>query len=79
MSNRQKLLLPLLVLLVAVLGAAALLATAPQVATTTPDRFLSAVRVIRAEPGVVRLRVRSQGTVAPRTESDLIPEVFGTP
>ncbi len=77
MRDRQKLLLPLGVLLVALLGAAGLLATAPRVATTTPERLLPAVRVIRVEPGPVRLRVRSQGTVAPRTESDLIPEVSG--
>ena len=77
MRDRRKFVAPLVVLLVALLGAAALLATAPRVATTTPDRILSAVRVISAEPGPVRLRVRSQGTVAPRTQSDLIPEVSG--
>ena len=77
MSDKRKFVLPLLVLLVALLGAAALLATAPRVAMTTPDRILQAVRVARAEPQTVRLRVRSQGTVAPRTESELIPEVSG--
>ena len=32
---------------------------------------------MEATPSDVRLRVRSQGTVAPRTESDLVPEVSG--
>ena len=77
MRDKRKFVLPFVVVFVALLGAAALLATAPRVATTTPDRILPTVRVIRAEPGVVRLRVRSQGTVAPRTESELIPEVSG--
>ena len=77
MNDRKKFVLPLLVLLFALLGAAALLATAPPVPTAPPDRILAAVRVIRVEPGPLRLIVRSQGAVAPRTESDLIPEVSG--
>jgi RND family efflux transporter MFP subunit len=35
------------------------------------------VRVITARPESVQLVVRSQGSVAPRTESDLVPEVSG--
>ncbi len=36
-----------------------------------------AVNVITVHPESVRLRVRSQGTVTPRTESQLIPQVSG--
>jgi RND family efflux transporter MFP subunit len=35
------------------------------------------VRVVRAEPKAVQFVVRTQGTVVPRTESDLVPQVSG--
>jgi len=35
------------------------------------------VEVVRAEPQTVRFRVAAQGTVEPRTESDLVAEVAG--
>lgn len=54
-----------------------LIATASEVKTAVPEPVLMAVRVITADPKPVRLTVRSQGTVAPRTESALIPEVSG--
>lgn len=77
MTRRRKLLLPFVVLAAALLGGAALLATAPDVPTGRPPETLRAVRVIDVQPGPLPLFVRSQGTVAPRTESELIPEVSG--
>ena len=76
--NRRKLFAPLAVLAAAILGAVALLVTSPPVATTIPERALTAVRVIDAVPKTVQLTVRSEGTVSPRTESELIPQVSGT-
>ena len=35
------------------------------------------VRVVTAQPRDVEIRVRTQGTVVPRTESDLIPQISG--
>ncbi len=35
------------------------------------------VRVLEADPRTLQLRVETHGTVAPRTESDLVPEVSG--
>jgi RND family efflux transporter MFP subunit len=35
------------------------------------------VRVVEVDPGPARLQVHAQGTVSPRTESDLVPEVSG--
>jgi RND family efflux transporter MFP subunit len=77
MIDRRKLLAPVAVLIAAVLGAVALLVTSPPVATTIPERALPAVRVIDALPRTVQLTVHSEGTVAPRTESELIPQISG--
>ena len=76
--NRRKIFLPFAVLAGAAFGAFVLLATAPEVESVSPEQALPIVRTVEAEPGDVRMTVRSQGTVAPRTESNLVPEVSGT-
>jgi RND family efflux transporter MFP subunit len=75
--TKDKWLAPMAVLLVALVGAVLLVATAPSVENVPPERALTTVRVVPAQPEDVRLWVRTQGTVAPRTESSLIPEVSG--
>ncbi len=67
---------------VAVLAAGALLAlllvkTAPEVEAETAARPAPLVRAIPATPRSVQLEVTTHGTVAPRTESELVPEVSG--
>jgi RND family efflux transporter MFP subunit len=74
---KKAVLVPALVLIVSVLGAFLLVATAPSVENIIPERAVTAVRVRDPQPQNVRLRVRTQGTVAPRTESALVPEVSG--
>jgi RND family efflux transporter MFP subunit len=54
-----------------------MIAARPQVETKRPDAQLPLVRILPARIEDVRLTVRTQGTVAPRTESDLVPEVSG--
>ncbi|MDE0679962.1 MAG: efflux RND transporter periplasmic adaptor subunit [Gammaproteobacteria bacterium] len=56
---------------------AALLATRQPIAPSTPEPVAPAVRVLRVNPGSERMVVHSQGTVLPRTEADLVPEVSG--
>ena len=73
----RKLALPLAILAFAGLGGLGLIASAPKIENVDPPKVLPAVRVMEAEPSDVTLWVRSQGTVAPRTESDLVPEVSG--
>lgn len=73
----RKLFIPLIVLAVSAVGAFLLVATAPSVENVEPDRAIPLVRTIEPRPESVRLTVRTQGTVAPRTESTLIPEVSG--
>lgn len=72
-----KVTLPILVVLLALLGAAVLVAARAPVETRAPEVAAPAVRVITARPEAVRLTVRTQGSVAPRTESNLVPEVAG--
>ncbi len=72
-----KLLLPLGVLGAAFAGGATLIATSEPVSGKPRVRVAPSVRVIEVEARSVDLHVSSQGTVAPRTESSLIPEVSG--
>ncbi|MCC5886985.1 MAG: efflux RND transporter periplasmic adaptor subunit [Gammaproteobacteria bacterium] len=68
---------PALIVALALLAAAGLLATAPQLEPEAPAPIAPVVRIMIAEPQQVQLLVHSQGTVEPRTESALIPEVAG--
>ena len=73
----RRLLFPLLTILFAVAGAVVLVQTAPVVENVEPDPAFIAVRVLELAPQNLRLRVHTQGTVEPRTESALLPEVSG--
>ena len=75
--RNPKVWLPVAVVAGFALLSAVLIATASDVETVPPPPVMMAVRVVSADPQPVQLVVRSQGTVAPRTESALIPEVSG--
>jgi RND family efflux transporter MFP subunit len=77
MERRLKLLLPIALVVAGLIAAAILVATRPDVDTSPPEAVAPLVRVIGVSPETVRLRVTTHGTVAPRTESDLVPEVSG--
>ena len=74
---RLKIVLPVLVLIASGFGAVTLLATSPQLKPAQPEAILTTVRIMEAQPEQISMMVHSQGTVAPRTESDLVPEVSG--
>lgn len=71
------LLIPLVIVALSVLGAITLYATAPELEPESPAPIAPAVRVVTVRPDAVQHIVHSQGTVEPRTESALIPEVAG--
>ncbi len=73
----KRTLAPILVLLGGFLAAAALLLTAGSIPKQPPSIEPPLVRVLEAAPETFRLRVSTHGTVVPRTESELIPEVAG--
>ena len=75
--SRKRILIPIIVIVTACLLAFVVLATAPEVKRGTPEALLPAVRVMTPIPQDVQMQIRSQGTVMPRTESTLVPEVSG--
>ncbi len=77
MTMSQKLWMPLLIAALTVVGAFVIVATAPSVEFKEPARAIPTVRTISAETETHRHRVRTQGTVAPRSEADLVPEISG--
>jgi RND family efflux transporter MFP subunit len=73
----RALLIPVAIVALSILGAVTLYATAPQLEPESPAPIAPTVRVITVRPDAVQHLVHSQGTVEPRTESALIPEVPG--
>ncbi|MDA1272479.1 MAG: efflux RND transporter periplasmic adaptor subunit [Verrucomicrobia bacterium] len=77
MRKRLKILLPIVILL-AGLATAFLLIKNRKMIQATPVAILPPlVRVVLAQPTNIQFKVRSQGTVAPRSEITLAPEVSG--
>ena len=70
-------LLPIVILLVAGAGAAGLVLTRQKPETIEPDPVVPVVRVHTVTLRDIELTVTSQGTVSPRTQSVLVPEVAG--
>ena len=69
-----------LIVVVFILGAflflaATLMATAPVLEPSSIEKLATTVRVVKIQPKSVQLKVNSQGSVMPSTESQLIPEV----
>ncbi|MCB1854472.1 MAG: efflux RND transporter periplasmic adaptor subunit [Halieaceae bacterium] len=67
----------LLVLAVGLAAAALIAFNKPEVATEPSERLLSTVRVMQVNARSEHLEINSQGTVQPRSQSELIPEVSG--
>jgi RND family efflux transporter MFP subunit len=72
-----RLLLPLAALGLGAAGFALLVLTRAPVETRPPAAPPPLVRVVPVQLETVQLEVRTHGTVAPRTENDLVPEVSG--
>ncbi len=68
---------PVAILLAGVALAALLLLTGPRVEPRPPEVIAPLVRAVEIAPAELQLSVRTHGTVMPRTESDLVPEVSG--
>jgi RND family efflux transporter MFP subunit len=77
MKKSLKFILPFVVLIVAAIGAAALIKMRPRPQTRVPEIRPPLVRVQPVRGEDLRMTVHSQGTVVPRTESALVPEISG--
>ena len=72
-----RLLAPILILALSLVGVMLMVWTAPEIEHVEVERAIPTVRVIDATPRTLRYTVRSQGTVTPRTQADLVAEVAG--
>ncbi len=72
-----KVLWPIAILAVGALAIFLLVATRPDVELNPPEQVTPLVRVVEAKPTDWRFVVHSQGTVEPRNESELVPQVAG--
>jgi RND family efflux transporter MFP subunit len=77
MKGPLKFILPIIIVAAALLAAYALVNTRAKPEMRQPDSILPVVRSHLVELETVQLLVPSQGTVTPRTESVLVPEVSG--
>jgi len=75
--EEKRALLPLAILGVACLLVALIWVTRPRVEVLPPEVVVPLIRAQRVAPETVTFRVLAHGTVAPRNESDLIPQVSG--
>ena len=69
--------IPVFILGIFLFLAATLMATAPVLEPSSVEKLATTVRVVEIQPQSVQLKVNSQGSVMPSTESQLIPEVSG--
>ncbi|NGX17401.1 efflux RND transporter periplasmic adaptor subunit [Wenzhouxiangella sp. XN24] len=69
--------LPLLVLALAIAGGRYIVSQRPDAPQFTPPQVPVSIDAIRVAPQDYRVVVHSEGTVEPRTESTLIPQVSG--
>jgi len=74
---KEKFLLPIAILGATLIGVFLLIVSAPEPERKDPERAIPTVRVIDAKTQTLRHTVRSQGTIVPRTEADLVAEISG--
>lgn len=77
MNRLRRILLPLVVLAVGIAAGVMLMATGPEVKRLPAKQSLPVVETQVVAPVDYQVTVGSQGTVVPRTQSTLIPEVVG--
>lgn len=73
----KRFVLPFLIVLVGFGVAAILMVTGPKIEPRAPQSRAPLVRVLNVSPRTVQLSTLTHGTVVPRTESELVPEVSG--
>ena len=77
MTMFRRYLMPIFVMLAGVGIAAAIIATGPKIEPQPPAPDAPMVKVASASFETIQLTTITHGTVLPRTESDLVPEVSG--
>ncbi|MCZ6642917.1 MAG: efflux RND transporter periplasmic adaptor subunit [Gammaproteobacteria bacterium] len=73
----KRFVLPILIVIGGIAIAALLIITGPTIEPRAPQSLAPLVRVLEVSPKTVQLSTLTYGTVVPRTESELVPEVSG--
>ncbi len=76
-EKKLKVLLPFFILVVGVLITVVMIKSRAPVEKRAQAEYTPLVRVIEVQPETVQLLVKTQGTVKPRTEGELVAEVAG--
>jgi RND family efflux transporter MFP subunit len=76
-ENRLKVVLPIIILVVGVILTIVMVKSRGPVETRPAQNYAPLVRVVTAEPTTHQFKVKTNGTVKPRTETALVPEVPG--
>jgi len=76
-ARRLRVALPIALIAVALVGSWVMVETRPPVEKEIRERRAPRVRVVPVEPRTIQLNVSTHGTVRPRMETDLIPQVSG--
>jgi RND family efflux transporter MFP subunit len=74
---KLKVLLPIAILSLGVAVVVLMFVMREEIAPRQPPVITPIVRTVLAEPTTLQLRVKAHGTVVPRRESDLVPQVSG--
>ena len=77
MRTRIRSLLPVVIVITALVTAIGMIMARPEPETRPPEAVVPLIRYTTVEPRSGPVVVRSQGTVLPRTETTLVPEVSG--
>ncbi len=77
MRWNPKVVYPIVVIAIGILGATTLISSRTVVQTQAPEIPPPLVRALRVHTESLQLKVKAQGTVAPRTESVLVSQVAG--
>ncbi len=77
MSRKIKILLPFIIIFVGIIGAIIMIRSRPKIQTRSVSFPAPLIREKIIQLQDIQLIVRSQGTVSPRTESELISQVSG--
>ncbi|MGI9590926.1 MAG: efflux RND transporter periplasmic adaptor subunit [Myxococcota bacterium] len=77
MRATAKVWLPIAFLALGAVGVVLVWATRPEATARPSETVAPLVRVVRVAPEAVQYAVRANGTVMPRTQSDLVPQVSG--
>lgn len=77
MRSISKIILPLAILGLGAAGVGVMVLLAPEPGVKPAEDNAPLVRALRVQPRDVQFIVKGQGTIMPRTESDLVPQVSG--